>query len=165
MELYYLSMGSYHTCCSVCFLYLIYHKPISVFNMESCYHFWCRHRITVWWIVHNLLSYGTHPVRILQRNRTNGLPHPQTDMMLSVYSETRKFYEAMSIFDILFMVFTWNTTFSHSFKLQVLAMLLSSILLSLCLCSPSYSLRRTVYSLSSASFSYEFLETSPRLLF
>lgn len=52
--------------------------------MESFYHFWCLHRITVWWIFHNLFNYGTHPVRILQGNRTNRLPYPQIYMMLLV---------------------------------------------------------------------------------
>jgi len=99
--------------------------------MESFYHFWCLHRITVWWIFHNLFNYGTHSVRILQRNRTNRLPYPRIYMMLLVHSEIGKFYEVMSIFSILFMVLTWNTTFSHSFTLQVSSMPLSSITLSL----------------------------------
>lgn len=111
--------------------------------MKSFYHFWYLHRITVWWIFHNFFNYGTHPVRTLQRNRTNRLPYPQIHMILLVYSEIVNFYEVLSIFGILFMVFTWNTTFSHRFKLQVLSMPLSSIILSLCLCSPYlYPLRR-----------------------
>ena len=37
---------------------------------------------------------------------------------------------------VFFSFFTWNTTFSHRFKLQVLPMPLSAIILSLCVCSP-----------------------------